>query len=181
VVDGVKLVFGEILSVFRFQKPSTRMLTQNPFILLVERHALLGICSMLPGGPMLRSLSSPLACLLIFLFSPRFASAQRPFTVGTASASPGEKATGYLEVPAGIDAATNIPVVRNCHDHFARRPRAWHKFTSRVIHRLLIIPSAGSKMALSGHFKTGQRWSEQNQPKGSGAMEQPAYAVRPMW
>src|SRR5258705_9166419 len=31
--------------------------------------------------------------------------------VGTASASPGEKSTGILEVPAGIDAATSIPVV----------------------------------------------------------------------
>ena len=60
---------------------------------------------------MLRSFSSLLACLLILLFSPLFASAQRSFTVGTASASPGEKATGYLEVPAGIDSATNIPVV----------------------------------------------------------------------
>jgi uncharacterized protein len=60
---------------------------------------------------MLRSFSSPLVALLIFLLSPLFAHAQRPFTVGTASAEPGEKATGYLEVPAGIDAATNIPVV----------------------------------------------------------------------
>jgi uncharacterized protein len=33
------------------------------------------------------------------------------FSVGTASAAPGQKATGYLEVPAGVDAATNIPVV----------------------------------------------------------------------
>lgn len=32
-------------------------------------------------------------------------------TVGTASAAPGQKVTGYLEVPAGVDAATNIPVV----------------------------------------------------------------------
>jgi hypothetical protein len=60
---------------------------------------------------MLRSFSSTLVALLIFLLSPLFAHAQRPFTVGTASAEPGEKATGYLEVPAGIDAATNIPVV----------------------------------------------------------------------
>jgi hypothetical protein len=60
---------------------------------------------------MLRSFSSPLACFLIFLFLPLIAYAQRSFTVGTASASPGEKATGYLEVPAGIDSATNIPVV----------------------------------------------------------------------
>src|SRR6202171_596158 len=37
--------------------------------------------------------------------------AQSRFTVGTASAAPGEKSTGYLRVPAGVDAATNIPVV----------------------------------------------------------------------
>src|SRR6202158_2224412 len=37
--------------------------------------------------------------------------AQSRFTVGTASAAPGQKATGYLEVPAGVDAATNIPIV----------------------------------------------------------------------
>jgi uncharacterized protein len=40
------------------------------------------------------------------------AAAQRaPFTVGTATASAGQKATGYLQVPAGVDAATDIPVV----------------------------------------------------------------------
>jgi hypothetical protein len=39
------------------------------------------------------------------------ASGQSRFTVGTASAAPGEKATGTLEVPAGVDAATRIPVV----------------------------------------------------------------------
>src|SRR5258705_13683633 len=38
-------------------------------------------------------------------------SAQSKFTVGTASAAPGEKSSGTLEVPAGIDAATSIPVV----------------------------------------------------------------------
>src|SRR6266487_3157255 len=37
--------------------------------------------------------------------------AQAPFAVGTASAASGQKATGYLAVPAGVDAATNIPVV----------------------------------------------------------------------
>src|SRR5260370_33428590 len=36
--------------------------------------------------------------------------AQFRFTVGTASAAPGQKATGILEVPAGFDPATNIPV-----------------------------------------------------------------------
>jgi predicted deacylase len=37
--------------------------------------------------------------------------AQTRFSVGTASAAAGQKATGYLEVPAGVDAATSIPVV----------------------------------------------------------------------
>jgi uncharacterized protein len=32
-------------------------------------------------------------------------------TVGTATARPGQKATGYIQVPAGVDAATNIPVI----------------------------------------------------------------------
>src|SRR4051812_10344773 len=32
-------------------------------------------------------------------------------SVGTATAAPGQKATGYLEVPAGSDPATRIPVV----------------------------------------------------------------------
>jgi hypothetical protein len=33
------------------------------------------------------------------------------FTVGTARAERGQTATGYLEVPAGVDAATSIPVI----------------------------------------------------------------------
>jgi len=32
-------------------------------------------------------------------------------TVGTATARPGQKATGFLAVPAGVDAAVNIPVI----------------------------------------------------------------------
>ena len=36
---------------------------------------------------------------------------QAAFTVGTATAGPGQKATGYIEVPAGVDAATSIPVI----------------------------------------------------------------------
>src|SRR5215470_444072 len=39
-----------------------------------------------------------------------FALAQGSFTVGTATAAPGQKATGFIEVPAGVDAATSIPV-----------------------------------------------------------------------
>ncbi|MGC2696662.1 MAG: M14 family metallopeptidase [Candidatus Angelobacter sp.] len=37
--------------------------------------------------------------------------AQSSFTVGTATAAPGQKATGTLEVSAGSDVATSIPVV----------------------------------------------------------------------
>lgn len=36
---------------------------------------------------------------------------QKPFTVGTATAPRGQKATGAIEVPAGSDAALSIPVV----------------------------------------------------------------------
>jgi uncharacterized protein len=52
--------------------------------------------------------------LVAAIFAPLFClsvSAQSRFTVGTASAATGQKATGYLEVPAGVDAATSIPVV----------------------------------------------------------------------
>jgi hypothetical protein len=52
-----------------------------------------------------------LSIVTALLLTPFLARAQSRFTVGTASAAPGQKATGYLEVPAGIDAATNIPVV----------------------------------------------------------------------
>src|SRR5213595_2495442 len=61
---------------------------------------------------MLRSVRLSLVSLNILALLPFFASAQRtPFAVGTASAAPGQKTSGYLEVPAGVDAATNIPVV----------------------------------------------------------------------
>lgn len=50
-----------------------------------------------------------LATLVVFL-APGVLAAQ-PFTVGTARAGRGQKATGFLEVPAGVDAATSIPVV----------------------------------------------------------------------
>jgi predicted deacylase len=50
------------------------------------------------------------AALLAPLFS-LSVSAQSRFAVGSTAAAPGQKATGYLDVPAGIDAATSIPVV----------------------------------------------------------------------
>jgi uncharacterized protein YcnI len=60
---------------------------------------------------MLRSFPYLVASFAISLLSPAFAHAQKSFTVGTATANPGEKVTGYLQVPAGVDAATDIPVV----------------------------------------------------------------------
>ncbi|HUK16884.1 MAG TPA: hypothetical protein VLW65_10740 [Bryobacteraceae bacterium] len=33
------------------------------------------------------------------------------FTVGSASAPSGQKATGYIAVPAGVEAASSIPVI----------------------------------------------------------------------
>jgi len=36
---------------------------------------------------------------------------QQPVTIGSASAQPGTRATGFLDVPAGSDAGTKIPVV----------------------------------------------------------------------
>jgi predicted deacylase len=48
------------------------------------------------------------ACLIAVCASTVFA--QNSFTVGTASAAPGQKAFGTIDVPAGADAATSIPV-----------------------------------------------------------------------
>jgi hypothetical protein len=59
---------------------------------------------------MLRSYARTVVLSGIFLLLPLFVQAQA-FSVGTATAEPGQKSTGYLEVPAGADAATNIPVV----------------------------------------------------------------------
>jgi predicted deacylase len=58
--------------------------------------------------PFLRRIVSSLFLGLLFSAA---AHAQSSFTVGTATAAPGQKATGYLEVPAGVDPATSIPVV----------------------------------------------------------------------
>src|SRR5713101_3415647 len=63
----------------------------------------------LAGGSMPRSLHLALAISCSLL--PFSATAQQPsFTVGTAAKS-GQKATGTIDVPAGSDAATQIPVV----------------------------------------------------------------------
>src|SRR5713101_7721681 len=49
--------------------------------------------------------------LVVALISRPARAQQQNFTVGTASAASGQKATGFIEVPAGIDAATKIPIV----------------------------------------------------------------------
>src|SRR5215831_18467008 len=59
---------------------------------------------------MRRSYMATLGLVAVFGFCSSLP-AQQAFSVGTASSAPGQKATGYLEVPAGVDAATNIPVV----------------------------------------------------------------------
>jgi uncharacterized protein len=53
-----------------------------------------------------------IVCLLsLAAFCSATVPAQNSFTVGTATAAPGQKATGTLEIAAGVDAATSIPVV----------------------------------------------------------------------
>src|SRR3984957_21123564 len=89
------------LSILTF--PLTRSLPARCSHVMLTRHELAE--GPLGGGFMLRSFRFFLVSLTILVFLPFFASAQRrPFAVGTASAAPGEKATGYLEVPAGVDA-----------------------------------------------------------------------------
>src|SRR5271155_2234869 len=61
---------------------------------------------------MLGTFRFSLAWGAMLLALPILTFAQRPsFTVGTATAAVGQKANGYIEVPAGVDAATRIPVV----------------------------------------------------------------------
>src|SRR3954468_17268523 len=52
------------------------------------------------------------ACSLLFalLLTVAMCGQNTKFTVGTASAAPGQKVNGFIEVPAGVDAATRIPV-----------------------------------------------------------------------
>ncbi len=50
------------------------------------------------------------AGLILYLTSLSAAQDRKTFTVGTASATRGQKVTGTIEVPAGVDAALSIPV-----------------------------------------------------------------------
>lgn len=47
----------------------------------------------------------------VFSISAVAAHAQKTFAVGSASAAPGTKADGWIDVPAGVDAGTRMPVV----------------------------------------------------------------------
>src|SRR5256885_5833141 len=58
-------------------------------------------------GELMRRLVFVIAVVFSIFLS---AEAQTSFTVGTASATRGQKATGSIEVPAGVDAALSIPV-----------------------------------------------------------------------
>src|SRR5215831_16662264 len=51
-----------------------------------------------------------IAALLCLIVVSTPAQDRRTFSVGTAAASRGQKATGTIEVPAGVDAALSIPV-----------------------------------------------------------------------
>jgi predicted deacylase len=53
----------------------------------------------------------PSMALLLLALAPTVPVQQSSFTVGTATAAPGQKVNGYIEVPAGVDAGTRIPVV----------------------------------------------------------------------
>lgn len=48
--------------------------------------------------------------LLLLLCVPTFAQPRRGFVVGPITASPGEKASGSIEIPAGKDEATTLPI-----------------------------------------------------------------------
>ena len=52
-----------------------------------------------------------IAAFLVILPRPAIAQQPAPFSVGSATAEAGQKVTGTIDVPAGSDAATQIPVV----------------------------------------------------------------------
>ena len=52
-----------------------------------------------------------LTVLLLVILTAAGHAEQKNLNVGTASATPGTKTTGFLEVPAGVDTATSIPVI----------------------------------------------------------------------
>ncbi|HXE75725.1 MAG TPA: M14 family metallopeptidase [Candidatus Xenobia bacterium] len=51
-----------------------------------------------------------LVLVLVLLAATGSAESAEPFTLGALTAKPGERVAGFLEVPAGVDAGTRIPV-----------------------------------------------------------------------
>lgn len=62
------------------------------------------------GLAMMMILRSALAGLALALLLAPTASAQAPLSVGGVTARPGESASGYIDVPDGVDPGTRIPV-----------------------------------------------------------------------
>jgi uncharacterized protein len=52
-----------------------------------------------------------LVLALVLYFVPPASAQRASYSVGSATAAAGQRATGYLDVPAGVDAATRIPVI----------------------------------------------------------------------
>jgi len=51
-----------------------------------------------------------IALTLVFV-NASISQARMPFSVGTATAARGQKATGAIEVPSGVDASLSIPSI----------------------------------------------------------------------
>ena len=58
----------------------------------------------------MRRLAYILLPVLVLAARAPLAGQARPFLLGPITAQPGEKASGYLDVPAGVDSGTRIPV-----------------------------------------------------------------------
>ena len=81
--------------------------TKRAYTSTIIQHALSWLAYTAPAMKLTR-----IVCLLsLVAFCSAAVFAQNSFTVGTATAAAGQKATGTLEIPAGVDAATSIPVV----------------------------------------------------------------------
>src|SRR6516164_9114931 len=91
---------------------ANRTLTHYRLLAVVEGRQQSRYAHALWGGIMKSSVGSLMAAGMICFALAMPVSAQRAsFTVGTATAAAGQKADGYIQVPAAVDAGTNIPVV----------------------------------------------------------------------
>ena len=116
--------------------------------------------------------------LFIFLFVGYIVAQERAtFTVGTATAARGQKATGVIAVPSGSDAATNIPVavfhgarpgpalalVSGAHGTEYASIIALEKLMGCSIRRSLAVQSLSSRWSISRHLnkklRTSIRWT----------------------